>query len=202
MKKMGVYVVLPVFMAIEDEFDRSFVRNIFDMYAEKLFELAFEITQDKNSAEECLQEVFCKVVDRVDYFKDAQNRNILKLLLVITCRNIAINKYNENKRRSQHEIQLSVLQEDGDDPIELADKDEDLDRIIATKDAYNIVKELVDRLDEKYRSVLMLRANGLGFEEIAELLNITPQLARKRFSRAREMIIKMGGDALNGYKGQ
>jgi RNA polymerase sigma-70 factor (ECF subfamily) len=189
-------------MAIGDEFDRAFVIKIFDMYAEKLFELAFAIIQDKKSAEECVQEVFCKVVDKVDYFKDAHSRNILRLLLFITCKNTAINYYNQNKRRSQNEIQISVLQEDGDDPIELADKDEDLDRIIATKDAYNIVKELVERLDEKYKSVLMLRANGLNFEEIAELLNITPQLARKRFSRARELIIKMGGDALNGYKRQ
>lgn len=46
------------------------------------------------------------------------------------------------------------------------------------------------QMDDKYRDPLDLRMMGYSIQEIAEILEITPQNAKVRLHRARQMILK------------
>ena len=46
------------------------------------------------------------------------------------------------------------------------------------------------QMDDKYRAPLDLRMMGYSIQEIAEFLEITPQNAKVRLHRARQMILK------------
>ena len=63
----------------------------------------------------------------------------------------------------------------------------------------NYIKEIIDKLDLKYRDVIVLKGYGYGYEEIAYLMHISQELVRKRYSRAKKMIIEMGGEMLYEY---
>ena len=45
------------------------------------------------------------------------------------------------------------------------------------------------QMDDKYRDPLDLRMMGYSIQEIAEILEITPQNAKVRLHRARQMIL-------------
>ena len=62
------------------------------------------------------------------------------------------------------------------------------------------VGELVDKLDLKYRDVIVLKSLGYDNNEIAFLLNISEELVRQRYLRAKKMILDMGGDTLYEYR--
>lgn len=59
--------------------------------------------------------------------------------------------------------------------------------------------ELIDKLELKYRDVIILKSMGYDYDSIAYFMSITPVLARKRYSRARAMILEMGGETLHEY---
>ena len=50
-----------------------------------------------------------------------------------------------------------------------------------------------------YRDVIILKSMGYDYDSIAYFMSITPVLARKRYSRARAMILEMGGETLHEY---
>jgi DNA-directed RNA polymerase specialized sigma24 family protein len=71
-------------------------------------------------------------------------------------------------------------------------------------DAQDCVQEtivkIIDRLDHCYRDVLVLRGLGLDHGEIADLMGISVELVRKRYQRARQKLLEMGGEALYGCR--
>ena len=99
---MGDFAVLAIIMAIEDEGDRLFVENIFNNYSEKMYLVAVNILHNHDDAEDCVQDTIVKIIDKLDLFKNAQQENYLIKLVVITCRNTAINKYEKKKRGKKH----------------------------------------------------------------------------------------------------
>ena len=54
------------------------------------------------------------------------------------------------------------------------------------------IRTAVEELSEKYRSVLVLKdMEGLKYEEVAEILSITPGTVKSRLFRAREKLRKI-----------
>ena len=123
--------------------------------------------------------------------------NYLKKLIVIACRNVAINKYNENKRKSQSQFSTTIHGEN----IEIADipdVEENVEKIVLSESNYHYIKQLIDKLDPIYRDVIVLKSMQFSNEEIAYMMSISVELVRKRYSRARAKILEMGGDTLYG----
>ena len=80
-------------------------------------------------------------------------------MIVIACRNVAINKYNENKRKNKAEVSTTVYDEDDEaHTMELPDTREDVEKIVLSEYNYRYIKQLVDQLDSKYRDVIVLKA--------------------------------------------
>lgn len=62
------------------------------------------------------------------------------------------------------------------------------------------VKELINKLDYKYGDVITLKGMGYNYEEISCIIGISQALVRKRYSRAKAMILDMGGETLYEYR--
>lgn len=193
--------MLAIIMTIEDDNDRQFVESIFNRYSEKMYLIAMGILNDHNDAEDCVQDTIVKIIDKLDRFKQAQQEDYLIKLIVITCRNTALNKYAKKRQRTR--AQLSTTEYDDDDEssiMDIPDFSSDVERIVLSNFICRYVMELIDKLDLKYRDVLVLKALGYDYGEIAYLLNISQTLARKRYSRAKAMLLQMGGDTLYEYR--
>jgi RNA polymerase sigma-70 factor (ECF subfamily) len=193
--------VLAIIMAIEDEQDRAFVEEVYAAYADKMYRIAYDVVGNHHDAQDCVQETIVKIIDRVDRFREAKDRDYLKKLIVIACRNVAINKYNENRKRAREEVSTTVYGEDDSYSImDIPDQSADVARIVLSDDNCRYLKELIDRLDHCYRDVLVLRGLGLDHGEIADLMGISVELVRKRYQRARQKLLEMGGEALYGCR--
>ena len=193
--------MLAIIMAIENEQDRLFVESIFNMYSEKMYLIAMDIINNHHDAEDCVHDTIVKIIDKLERFKQANREDYLIKLIVITCRNTAINKYKENKKRNYWEISTTVFDEEEESSImDIPDLSANVERIVISKFTCSYVKELIDKLDLKYRDVMVLKGYGYGYEEIAYLMHISQELVRKRYSRARKKILEMGGDMLYEYR--
>lgn len=192
--------MLAIIMAIDNDQDRSFVDNIFKRYCEKMYIIAMEIINNHHDAEDCVQETIIKIIEKIDSFKEADKNNYLIKLIVITCRNTAINKYRDNKNRNQREISTTVYDEDESSIIDVPDYSADVEKIVMSDFVCDYVKELIDKLDLKYRDVIVLKSLGHSYEEIAYLMGISEDLVRKRYSRAKKLILDMGGEMLYEFR--
>lgn len=193
--------MLAIIMSIENDNDRAFVEDIYNLYSEKMYLIAYDILKNHYDAEDCVQETIVKIIDKIDRFKQAQYENYLKKLIVIACRNVAINKYNENKKKNRTEFSTTGYYEDDNfETIDIPDTAENAEKIVLSEYNYIYIKQLIDKLDPKYRDVLVLKSMQFTNEEIAYMMNISVELVRKRYSRARAKILELGGDVLYGYQ--
>jgi len=84
--------------------------------------------------------------------------------------------------------------------MDIPDYASNVERIVLSDFICRYVKELIDKLDLKYRDVLVLKGMGYDYGEIAYFMNISQSLVRKRYSRAKAMLLEMGGDTLYEYR--
>lgn len=55
---------------------------------------------------------------------------------------------------------------------------------------FEALVSFVSRMDDKYKAPLNLRRMGYSIQEIARILEITPQNVKVRLYRARQMILR------------
>lgn len=60
----------------------------------------------------------------------------------------------------------------------------------------DLLSGLIDRLPEKYREVMALKAQGMPEDEIALRLSISRGTVKSRFSRGKEMLQRLSGEAV------
>lgn len=82
--------MMAIIMAIEDDDDREFVEKIFDRYEKNMYFTAYDILRNRADAEDCVQDTFVKIIDKLDCFKKAHEEGNLAKLVALVCRNTAL----------------------------------------------------------------------------------------------------------------
>ena len=191
--------MLWIIMDIENEEDRNLVEEIYIKYERHMYYIALKILNDKFDAQDCVHETIAKIIDYLDKYKTAKQQGYLEKLISIACRNCALNMYDKKKRRRKHELSTSISDSESESYgiNDIPDDSAWVDKIVISEHNYKLLKELVGKLDLKYRDLITLRSMGFSNSQIANLLGISVELVRKRMSRARKEIIEMGGDELD-----
>lgn len=94
--------MLAIIMAIEDEDDRLFLEMIFNKYSKKMYLIAANILNNHDDAEDCVQDTFVKIIDKLDCFRNAYQEDRLIKLIVIVCRNTALDKYKKTSEEQTY----------------------------------------------------------------------------------------------------
>lgn len=193
--------MLAVIMAITDEDDRLFVETVFNKYSKKMYLIAVNILNNHEDAEDCVQDTIVKIIDRLDNFRKAEQEEYLIKLIVITCRNTALNKYKSNLEKGIEQFSTTVYDEDEESSVmDIPDASSDVEKLVMSDYTCRCLTEIIDSLDYKYRDILVLKGMGYDYDDIARIMNISQVLVRKRYSRARKMILKKGGSALYEHR--
>ena len=129
-----------------------------------------------------------------------QKDDSLIKLLVIVCRNTALDMYDKNKRIAETQCSQTVCDGGGSSVMDIPDSSADVERLVINNCVCEYVVKLIDGLDHKYRDVITLKSMGFDYDEIANIIGISQTLARKRYSRARAMILETGGEMLYEYR--
>ena len=152
-------------------------------YEGKIFRLAMNITQNREDAEDVLQEAFLKAYEHLDQF---QGNSRFYTWIVRIAVNQALMKLR--KRRSDRAVSLDEQIDTGEDTVvrEIAAWDPDPEERFSREELHGILTGAIDELSPIYRTVFTLRdVDGLSTEETAEVLDLTVPAVKSRLLRAR-----------------
>jgi RNA polymerase sigma-70 factor (ECF subfamily) len=154
-------------------------------YERRVYTLGMRIVQHVQDAEEVVQETFLSVLE---HLKDFQEHSLFSTWLVRIATNKAL-KVLERRRKHRAES-IEVARSDEDQPLPhpqfIAEWRDDPLQIAEDHETMKLVNEALAELDEKYRTVFVMRdIEGLSTEETAEMLGLSVSNAKIRLLRAR-----------------
>jgi RNA polymerase sigma-70 factor (ECF subfamily) len=183
---------IPVEAPVDDELelvnrarqgDTASFSTLLRRYEGKIFRLAMNITQNREDAEDVLQESFLKAYEHLDQFLG--NSKFYTWIVRIAV-NQALMKLR--KRRSDRAVSLDEQIDTGEDTVvrEIAAWDPDPEQRYSREELHTILATVIDELAPIYRTVFTLRdVDGLSTEETAEALDLSVPAVKSRLLRAR-----------------
>jgi RNA polymerase sigma-70 factor, ECF subfamily len=152
-------------------------------YERQVFRISQHITQNREDAEDVMQDAFLKAYEKLDQF---QGNSKFYTWLV----RIAVNEslMRLRKRRSGKMVSLDedIETEEGSVPRDLADWDPDPEQKYSQTELAEILRKTIQGLPPGFRVVFTLRdVEGLSTEETAETLGLSVPAVKSRLLRAR-----------------
>lgn len=187
--------MLPVWLAqaIETEYDRSKMEQLYDEYEQLLYRVALSYLHDEYKAEDAVHDTFLKLIDHLNGIGTVKCPQT-KRFLVIIIKNICINMLKNKSGRAESYIVNDHEQQFIDALPDPYSNTED-----AYCEQYDIkqVAEAVSTLPLLLRNTITLyAASGYTMKEIAEIEGCSTETIKKRIQRARMQIRKQLGDQL------
>ncbi|MBV9507675.1 MAG: sigma-70 family RNA polymerase sigma factor [Acidobacteriia bacterium] len=162
--------------------DRAFAELV-RRYEGKIFRLAQHITQNREDAEDVLQETFLKAYEHLDQF---QGQSKFYTWIVRIAVNQALMKLR--RRKTDRSVSLDESIDTGEDTVtrEIAAWDEDPEQRFSREELGELLDSAIESLAPSYRSVFVLRdIEELSTEETAEALGLSVPAVKSRLLRAR-----------------
>lgn len=163
--------------------DAQAFSGLLQRYEGKIFRLALHITQNREDAEDVLQETFLKAYEHLDQF---QGNSKFYTWIVRIAVNQALMKLR--KRKSDRSVSLDDTIDTGEDTVsrEIAAWDENPEEQYGREELNEILTGAIDSLAPIYRAVFVLRdIDELSTEETAEALDLSVPAVKSRLLRAR-----------------
>ena len=173
----------PALVAQSREGDAEAYGQLVRRYQSKIFRLAQHITQNREDAEDVLQETFLKAYEHLDQF---QGNSKFYTWIVRIAVNQALMKLR--RRKNDKSVSLDETIDTGEDTIvrEIAAWDENPEQQLSREEMGGILDTAVESLEPPYRSVFVLRdIEELSTEETAEALELSVPAVKSRLLRAR-----------------
>ena len=124
--------------------DANSLEILYDRYESLLYNFIYKITQDKQSSEEVLQDVFMKIWNQKARFDSSKGK--MSTWLITISRNLAIDYIRRTKMSAyEYDEERDNLKADNVPESELI-----------TKEQSEQTKECIDELDEKQQIILYL----------------------------------------------
>ncbi len=152
-------------------------------YERNIFRLAQHITQNREDAEDVLQDTFLKAYEHLEQF---QGNSKFYTWLVRIAVNESLMKLR--KRKSDRTVSLDAPVETGDEPLarEIAVWEENPEQRYSREELRAVLDRAVESLALPYRTVFALRdIDELSTEETAAALGLSIPAVKSRLLRAR-----------------
>ena len=161
--------------------DKISFRNDILPLKNKLFRLALRITLNNADAEDIVQETLIKVWKKRESWNEIES---IEAFCYSICRNLALDR---TRRADKFSESLDETQNMAVDTSYSSNPEEQVQQ----SDRIKLVKELIDHLPEKQRSVIQLRDfEGKSYKEIADIMQMTDEQVKVTLFRARQTIKK------------
>lgn len=152
-------------------------------YERKVFNLAFGLTQDKETADDLAQEAFIKAYFGLPQFKFKSEFGTWLYRITINL----IKDYLKKKER----MSKTWIQDIRENPFLQEDEVKRKEEEKMKEEQRKFVHRFIRTLPEKYQIILSLRdIHGFSYDEISKILKISPGTVDSRLHRARKMLRK------------
>lgn len=159
--------------------------EIYENYKKYIFYTIGLFVKDTYLQEDILQEVAIIIAENLHHIDIAKEQRTRNYIITIT-RNYCKNFLRNQKRKKEEPV------EEYEEMV--STKDLPLDMII-NAEAYKKLLEEINKLDDKYKTVLELKyINDFNDDQIAAFLNINKKNVQMRLYRAKLMLRQKLGD--------
>ena len=165
------------------EGDVQAFEQLVKQYDRQVFRIAQHITQNREDAEDVVQDAFLKAYEKLEQF---QGNSKFYTWLVRIAVNEALMKLR--KRRPERFVSLDedVQTEEDSMPREIADWSPNPEQLYDQSELKDILGKTINGLPPSFRTVFVLRdVEGLSTEETAETLGLSVPAVKSRLLRAR-----------------
>ncbi|HEX7904780.1 MAG TPA: sigma-70 family RNA polymerase sigma factor [Chitinophagaceae bacterium] len=153
--------------------------KIFYSTKDKLYGFAKKILKDDSKVQDCMQQCYMKLWERIDVIDT--EKEVLPLLYTFT-RNICIDHLRKNARDVLTESLEPFLNEKSDNNI---------DAYIEAKDSRTELDELFKKLPPRRREVYTLvKLHGFSYRQVSEQLNISVSTVEKHVHEATKTLLE------------
>lgn len=154
---------------IRQEFEK-----IFQKHSDVVYRLCLYKTSNQDVAHDLTQETFTKLWKAMSSGKEIQKP---KQYIYQISRNLIVDYYKSKKALS-----LDSLQEDGFEPKSTDSSPDIISEV-------NLLKDVIETLEEQFRDVIYMKfVEGMRVKDIADILNISENLASIRISRGKQKL--------------
>ena len=151
---------------------QNHIENIYKEYNELLMNFIIRRVPNSFIAEDILQEVFMKVIDKYNQLRDKKK---LKSWLFQITRNAIIDYYHNEKQNVDTEVELVDVGETNENDVSIKLQES--------------VLLMIQQLPLKYRQSLYLADyKGMTHKDIAKRLKVSDTCAKSRIQRARKLM--------------
>ena len=165
------------------EGDVSAYDTLVRKYERQIFRIAQHITQNREDAEDVMQDAFLKAYEKLDQF---QGNSKFYTWLVRIAVNESLMRLRKRRTGKMVSIDEDIETEEGSVPRDLADWAPDPEQNYNQAELGEILRKTIQGLPQGFRIVFVLRdVEGLSTEETAETLGLSIPAVKSRLLRAR-----------------
>lgn len=168
--------MLAAYLAVLDTHeDKMRFKKLYHMYEQDMFKTSYSILKNRYDSEDAVHISFANILRHFEKITEV-NSPRTHAYLIIVARNAALKLLAERNSMIPLEDDVSDIPDDFD--LE--------DHVISNTEAERL-KSILEALPGEHYEILFLSAYmGLSISEIADILNITYEAAKKRLWRARK----------------
>jgi len=155
--------------------DQRAQMQIYKLYYRAMYNTSLRIVGNSVDAEDIMQESFLDAFQKLDkYAEEGSFGGWLKRIVV----NNSIDYVNKNKLHTEFQDHMEIVETENTDFEE---------KEIRLKD----IKDALGKIKDEYRIIISLYLfEGYDHDEISEILKISYNLSRTRYSRAKSKLVK------------
>lgn len=159
------------------EGDRNAFTQIYNNYRNKIYSIAYELTESTTVAEEVVQDTFLKIWVKRESLLEVEH---FRAYLFTITRNYVFTALKRIARKES--IEVSAIQD-----VPLYDHDTE-DRVL-NNEYTRILQAAIDRLPEQQKQVYnLIKKEGLKREEAAAALHLSPETVKTHLAQAMRSI--------------
>ena len=152
-------------------------------YERQVFRIAQHITQNREDAEDVMQDAFVKAFEKLDQF---QGNSKFYTWLVRIAVNESLMRLRKRRTGKMVSMDDEILTEEGSVPRDFADWAPNPEQNYSQSELAEILRKTIQGLPQGFRVVFVLRdVDGLSTEETAQTLGLSIPAVKSRLLRAR-----------------
>ena len=161
--------------------DKEAFAEIYNLFVDDLFRYGTKLCNDEELVKDAIHEVF------LDLYLTRKNKKVfvvgLKFYLILALKRNLIRKIQRNRKKENRDIITS----------DLFETEYSIEEKLISEESFaernNKLKQAIDQLPRKQKESIYLRYNqGLEYEQVAKILEISVESARKQVYRAIKTI--------------
>ncbi|WP_286234246.1 RNA polymerase sigma factor [Thalassotalea sediminis] len=152
-------------------FNTQSFNELYDAYYTDVFRFCYWLSGNRDDAKDIASETFAKIWT----VETELNAKTVKGYLIAIARNLYLQELKKHKTQLQEDICEEEIESDTDTET----------KVVAQKSVEKVIKAL-QQISEPDRSILIMKAyEGLSYQEIASIFNMTINTLKTRVHRAR-----------------